>query len=165
MKRFVLVLLLLACAPLHAGELMEYTGEPLPNFVLADMQGTKHSLSDYRGKVVMVNFWATYCGPCIKEMPSMQRLKNKLGDKPFAILAVDMAEEKANVEAFLKKHDIKVNFPILLNPEGDVVEQWMISAVPTTFIIDPEGNIRYALFGGIEWDKPDVISTINSLMK
>ncbi|MFO7594090.1 MAG: TlpA disulfide reductase family protein, partial [Pseudomonadota bacterium] len=109
------------------------------------------------------NFWATYCGPCIKEMPSMQRLKEKLGDKPFAILAVDMAEEKSTVEAFLKKHDIEVNFPILLNPEGDVVEQWMITAVPTTFIVDPKGKIRYALFGGIEWDKPDVIETINGL--
>lgn len=163
MKRFALILLLLASVPLHAGELMEYEGKPLPDFTLSDMQGNSHSLSDYRGKVVMVNFWATYCGPCIKEMPSMQRLKEKLGDKPFAILAVDMAEEKSTVEAFLKKHDIKVNFPILLNPEGDVVEQWMITAVPTTFIVDPKGKIRYALFGGIEWDKPDVIETINGL--
>ncbi|MFO7593213.1 MAG: TlpA disulfide reductase family protein, partial [Pseudomonadota bacterium] len=118
MKRFAFFLLLLASVPLHAGELMEYEGKPLPDFTLSDMQGNSHSLSDYRGKVVMVNFWATYCGPCIKEMPSMQRLKEKLGDKPFAILAVDMAEEKSTVEAFLKKHDIEVNFPILLNPEG-----------------------------------------------
>lgn len=148
----------------QAASLPPYEGEPLPGFVLNDMQGNQHSFSRYRGKVLMVNFWATYCGPCIKEMPSMQRLKEKLSDKPFTILAVDMAEEKSTVEAFLKKHDIKVNFPILLNPEGDVVEQWMITAVPTTFIIDPKGEIRYALFGGIEWDKPDVIETINGLL-
>lgn len=164
MKKLFLAFTLLLFGSVQAGELMEYEGDPLPDFTLSDMQGKQHSLSDYRGKVVMVNFWATYCGPCIKEMPSMQRLKEKLGGKPFAILAVDMAEEKGAVEAFLKKHDIQVNFPILLNPEGDVVENWMITAVPTTFIVDPQGKIRYALFGGIEWDKPDVIETINGLM-
>lgn len=163
MKKLFLALTLLLFGSAQAGELMKYEGDPLPDFSLNDMQGKPHSLRDYRGKVVMVNFWATYCGPCIKEMPSMQRLKEKLGDRPFAILAVDMAEEKGAVEAFLKKHDIQVNFPILLNPEGDVVENWMITAVPTTFIVDPQGNIRYALFGGIEWDKPDVIETINGL--
>lgn len=163
MKRLFLLLTLLLGTPLYAAELMEYEGAALPDFSLTDMQGKSHTLSDYRGKVVMVNFWATYCGPCIKEMPSMQRLKEKLGDRDFTILAVDMAEERSTVEAFLQKHDIKVNFPILLDPEGDVVEQWMITAVPTTFIIDPKGEIRYALFGGIEWDKPDVIKTINGL--
>lgn len=163
MKRFVLLLTLLLSAPLYAGELMKYEGAALPDFTLTDMQGKSHTLSDYRGKAVMVNFWATYCGPCIKEIPSMQRLKEKLGDTDFAILAVDMAEAPADVEAFLQKHEIKVNFPILLDPEGTVVEQWMITAVPTTFIVDPQGTIRYALFGGIEWDKPDVIKTIRSL--
>ena len=163
MKRLILLLTLLFGTPLYAAELMEYEGAALPDFSLTDMQGKSHKLGDYRGKVVMVNFWATYCGPCIKEMPSMQRLKEKLSDRPFAILAIDMAEERETVEAFLQKHDIQVNFPILLDPEGGVVESWMITAVPTTFIIDPQGEIRYALFGGIEWDKPDVIETISGL--
>ncbi|HEY9148501.1 MAG TPA: TlpA disulfide reductase family protein [Gammaproteobacteria bacterium] len=163
MKRLILLLTLLFGTPLYAAELMEYEGAALPDFSLTDMQGKSHKLGDYRGKVVMVNFWATYCGPCIKEMPSMQRLKEKLSDRPFAILAIDMAEERATVEAFLQKHNIQVNFPILLDPEGGVVESWMITAVPTTFIIDPQGEIRYALFGGIEWDKPDVIETISGL--
>lgn len=95
----------------------------------------------------------------------MQRLKQKLAGKPFAILAVDMAEEKADVEAFFARHKIKVDFPILLDPEGGVVEQWMISAVPTTFILDPQGRIRYALFGGLEWDSDEVIRTLSGLMK
>lgn len=163
MKRLILLLTLLFGTPLYAAELMEYEGAALPDFSLTDMQGKSHKLGDYRGKVVMVNFWATYCGPCIKEMPSMQRLKEKLSDRPFVILAIDMAEERATVEAFLQKHNIQVNFPILLDPEGGVVESWMITAVPTTFIIDPQGKIRYALFGGIEWDKPDVIETISGL--
>ncbi|MGM0593157.1 MAG: peroxiredoxin family protein [Pseudomonadota bacterium] len=163
MKRLFLLLLLLSFASVQAGELMEYEGEPLPDFTLQTVDGKQLSLSDYRDKVVMVNFWATYCGPCIKEIPSMQRLQERVGADRFAILAVNMAEQQETVKRFLDKHDIQVNFPILLDPDGAVVEQWMITAVPTTFIIDPKGNIRYALFGGIEWDKPDVIETINGL--
>jgi len=165
MKKLLLLALLGIAGLVQAGELKPYEGAPLPNFTLTDRQGKSHTLSDYRGKVVMLNFWATYCGPCIKEMPSMQRLKETLADKPFAILAVNMAEEKSDVAAFFAKHKIKVNFPILLDPEGEVVEKWMISAVPTTFILDKEGNIRYALFGGLEWDSDEVIKTLNGLMK
>lgn len=164
MKKLLLLALLLATGLAQAGELKPYTGQPLPDFTLTDMQGDSHTLNDYQGKVVMLNFWATYCGPCIKEMPSMQRLKQKMAGKPFAILAVDMAEEKGDVEAFFAKHKIQVDFPILLDPEGVVVEQWMISAVPTTFILDPQGKIRYALFGGIEWDDDEVVATLTGLM-
>ncbi len=165
MRHLVPLLLLLTTSLLQASELAPYSGEVLPDFSLTDLQGEKHSLSSYRGKVVMVNFWATYCGPCIKEMPSMQRLKQKMAGKPFVILAVDMAEGKHDVQAFLTQHQIKIDFPVLLNPDGNVVEEWMITAVPTTFVIDPKGTIRYALFGGIEWDKEDVVATINSLIE
>lgn len=165
MKRLVVLLMLLLAGQVNAGTLTKYEGADLPPFSLSDMQGVTHKLEDYRGKVVMVNFWATYCGPCIKEMPSMQRLKEKMAGKPFTILSVDMAEEKHDVQAFLTQHQIKIDFPVLLNPEGNVVEDWMITAVPTTFILDPKGTIRYALFGGIEWDKQDVIQTLSSLIE
>ena len=165
MKKVLLLALFLATSLVQAKDLRPYDGLPLPDFTLTDMQGNSHTLSDYKGKVVMLNFWATYCGPCIKEMPSMQRLKEKMTGKPFTILAVDMAEESADVSAFLSKHNIKVDFPLLLDPDGTVVEQWMISAVPTTFILDPTGKIRYALYGGLEWDNDEVIGTLNGLMK
>lgn len=165
MKKVLLLVLFLAAGLVQANDLKPYEGESLPDFTLNDMQANSHTLSDYQGKVVMLNFWATYCGPCIKEMPSMQRLKEKMAGKDFAILAVDMAEEPSDVKAFLKKHRIKIDFPLLLDPDGEVVEQWMISAVPTTFILDPEGKIRYALYGGLEWDNEEVIATLNGLMK
>lgn len=165
MKKVLLLALFLATGLVQAKDLRPYDGAPLPDFTLTDMQGNSHTLSDYKGNVVMLNFWATYCGPCIKEMPSMQRLKEKMTGKPFTILAVDMAEESADVSAFLSKHNIKVDFPLLLDPDGTVVEQWMISAVPTTFILDPTGKIRYALYGGLEWDNDEVIGTLNGLMK
>ena len=147
-----------------AGDLKPYSGAPLPDFTLTDLQGKSHQLSRLKGKVVMVNFWATYCTPCIKEMPSMQRLANKFKGKPFQILAIDMAEERADVDAFMKRFKIDVKFPILLDVEGEVVEAWMVSAVPTTFIIDPQGTIRYALYGAIEWDSDEVVRTINGLL-
>ena len=93
----------------------------------------------------------------------MQRLKERMAGKPFTILAVDMAEEKDNVMAFLKRHNIRVEFPILFDPQAHVIEQWMISAVPTTFIIDKKGAFRYALFGGLEWDSDEVIGIMDSL--
>lgn len=95
----------------------------------------------------------------------MQRLREKMAGKPFTILAVDMAEEPSDVKAFLDRHRIKVDFPLLLDPVGEVVEQWMISAVPTTFILDQTGKIRFALYGGLEWDNEEVIATLNGLMK
>jgi peroxiredoxin len=156
---------LLFAGVVYAGDLKPYNGDALPDFTLSDIRGKAHTLSSYQGKVVMVNFWATYCGPCIREIPSMQRLKQKLAGKPFDILAIDMAEEKADVEAFMQRHNIKVNFPILLDTEGTVIEQWMVSAVPTTFIIDPQGKIRYALYGGLEWDNEEVVKTISGLLK
>ena len=163
-RRLLVLVLLLAGTSPQAGELMKYDGQPLPDFSLQDLQGQSHSLEAYRGKVVMVNFWATYCAPCIEEMPSMQRLQEKLGGKDFAILAVNMAEPRSDVEGFLQQHDIRVEFPILLDPEGEVVSQWMITAVPTTFILGPAGRIRYGLFGGLEWDKPEIVETLSALM-
>jgi peroxiredoxin len=164
-KNLLMITALLFAGVVYAGDLKPYNGDALPDFTLSDIRGKAHTLSSYQGKVVMVNFWATYCGPCIREIPSMQRLKQKLAGKPFDILAIDMAEEKADVEAFMQRHNIKVNFPILLDTEGTVIEQWMVSAVPTTFIIDPQGKIRYALYGGLEWDNEEVVKTISGLLK
>lgn len=95
----------------------------------------------------------------------MARLKEKLSGKPFEILAIDMAEAQSDVETFMKRHNISVNFPILLDNEGEIIEQWMVSAVPTTFIVDTRGNIRYALYGGLEWDQNDVIDTLTELLE
>lgn len=166
MQKYLLAVMIVLAAATSAwgGELKPYSGAALPDFTLVDMQGKQHKLSSLKGKVVMVNFWATYCTPCIKEMPSMQRLSNKFRGKPFQILAIDMAEERADIDAFMKRFRIDVKFPILLDVEGEVVESWMVSAVPTTFIIDPQGTIRYALYGAIEWDSDEVVGTINGLL-
>ena len=98
--KYWLIAALITLMPVHsslAGELKPYTGPALPDFTLNDMQGKAHRLSDYRGKVVLLNFWATWCPPCIKEMPSMQRLQAQLAGQDFTILAVNMGETEADM--------------------------------------------------------------------
>lgn len=143
-------------------QLKKYQGSQQANFDLVDLNGVNHRLNDYQGKVVLLNFWASWCPPCLHEMPSMARLKSLLSDQPFEILAVNLAERPEDFAEFLKKNP--VNFPILLDPQGLAIKDWRIIAYPTTYLIDQQGKIRYALIGGTEWDQSHHIQVIQQLL-
>ncbi len=132
-----------------------------PALVLQDLQGKTHDLKDYKGQVVLVQFWATYCGPCRQEMPSMNKMKTKMGDVPFKILAVDMGETEAEVKQFVD--EVKPEFTILMDEDGQSIGDWKVFAAPSNFIVGPEGNIRYTLFGGVEWDSDELIEKIKAV--
>jgi len=147
-----------------ANGLKVYRGDPVPLLLrLQGLSGERVSLDDYRGRVVLVNFWASWCPPCVHEMPSMQWLADELIDMPFTILAVNMAESPAVIREFLETK-VSVDFPILLDRNGAALKRWQVFAFPTSFVIDKAGRIRYALFGAAEWDDAQIVDRIRALL-
>ncbi len=138
------------------------TGTPLaPNFTLEDTDGEMHTLSDYQGKVVIVNFWATWCPPCREEMPSMERAWTTLKDKNVMMLAIDVGEDEDTVFNFTANYP--VTFPLLLDLDSAVISQWPVKGLPTTYIIDPQGRLIYQAIGGREWDAPELMNKVLEL--
>jgi len=162
-QALVSLALVAACCAASAagGELKPWSGGATPSLALRDLQGKEHKLADYRGKVVLLNFWATWCDPCREEMPSMQRLQDKLAGQPFAILAVDYGEGAARISDFLKK--IPVRFTVLLDRDTSAATAWKVKVLPTTLVLDPQQRIRYSVVGDLEWDSQSVEDTIKKL--
>ena len=133
-----------------------------PSFTLPDMNGRQVRLEDYRGKVVLVSFWASWCLPCIKEMPSMNRLQQKLKDQAFVILGVNVGEEKSAIDQFVKQTEIL--FPVVLDTDQGTFKAWKIYVVPSNFLIGPDGVIQYGSVGAVEWDSPEVVKTVKSMI-
>jgi thiol-disulfide isomerase/thioredoxin len=141
---------LLACAlRVEAGELKPWSGGATPALVLKDLQGAPHDLARYRGKVVLVNFWATWCEPCREEMPSMQALKRKFAGRPFEVLAVNFAESENKVSEFLRRFPL--DFTIVLDRNSAARRDWNVKVLPTSFVVGPDGRIRYTVIGDLDW--------------
>ena len=145
--------------------LQAYKGNPRPPpLKLENLSGQLMDLDDLRGQVVLVNFWASWCPPCVHEMPSMARLMAQFSDKPFTILAVNMAEDRKTIQHFINNR-VKTNFPIVLDKDGQALRQWKVFAFPTSYLLDRRGVIRFAVFGSIDWDSSQIVSTINTLIQ
>lgn len=132
------------------------------DFVLKDQAGITHRLSDYRGKVVLVNFWASWCPPCIYEMPALQKLKKRYADRPFEILTINVGETKNRVRKFSKA--IKLDLPVLLDSSSKTYNNWNITILPTSFIIDSDGQIRYRILGDPGWENEEILNLINNML-
>ena len=135
-----------------AGELEEYPDVgPTPALALKDLGGNPHTLDDYQGQVVLLNFWATWCPPCLIEMPSMQRLQAALAETGFTILAVNVKESREKAWRFQRLLD--VDFTVLLDKTGQAAEDWDVAVYPTSYLIDKTGQIRYVAYGALDWDR------------
>jgi thiol-disulfide isomerase/thioredoxin len=137
---------------------------PAPDFTLKDLDGKTQRLSDYKGKVVLVNFWATWCPPCRREMPSMERLYRKLKNEPFMVLAPDQYENFDLVFTFTGQLDPAPTFPIMLDPESRSAKAWGVKGLPSSFIVDKQGRIAYRAIGGREFDHPEIEKIIRALI-
>ena len=133
-------------------------GSPAPDFQLRDWDGTVWKLSDLRGKVVFINFWATWCTVCRSEMVYKENLYERMQDKPFQMLGVLFKDDSRNLTSYFR--DIKVSLPTLLSPDDEAAALYGITGVPETFIIDKNGIIREKLVGPRPWDSPENVSLI-----
>ncbi|MES0328487.1 MAG: TlpA disulfide reductase family protein [Gammaproteobacteria bacterium] len=136
-----------------------------PNFKLENMDEYEYDFSEYRGKVVLLNFWATWCPPCKREMPSMERLYQKLKGKDFTVLGINQMEDGDRIFAFSGTLDTQPTFNILLDTDSKVSQSYDVRGLPTTYLIDKKGKIRYRAVGGREFDHPEVEKIIEALMK
>lgn len=114
-------------------------GDRAPNFVLEGLDGSKHQLSDYKGKVILINFWGSFCPPCVREMPAIQRQYEKNKDRNFVVLGVNLDESLITVRGFARQHQLE--FPILLDHNA-VRQQYGVSLYPSSFFVNPDGRIE-----------------------
>ena len=147
-------------------------GTPGPEFAVADLDGDIVRLSDHRGHVVMVSIWATWCGPCRYEMPSMERLYNEFADEGLEILAVSIDAEAGTFDLFGRPggdiqafaDSLGLTFPLLHDPSGGIQQVYQTTGVPETFLVGRDGIIYKKVAGGTEWDAPDHQELIRRLL-
>lgn len=135
-----------------------------PNFCLEDLNGKKVYLKNFKGKVVFVNFWATWCGPCKEEMPSMESLYKQFKEREFVVLAVSVDYAGAKpVKEFMEKH--QYTFPVLLDPKLNVLDLYEAKEIPVTFIIDKKGRMVGKAIGPRNWKSSEILSLVDQLLK
>jgi cytochrome c biogenesis protein CcmG/thiol:disulfide interchange protein DsbE len=133
-------------------------GKPAPAFEYPDSNGRRWKLSDLRGKVVFVSFWATWCATCESEMPSKDVLFNKMQGKPFQMLGMLFRDDPANLVPYKRTHT--VSLPTLISPDNEAAKKYGITGVPETFIIDKEGIVREKIVGPRDWGSAEQIALI-----
>ena len=163
MKKYILFLLLFAVIAVSQSVFAE-TKQKAQDFTLKSIDGKFVKLSKFQGKVVLLNFWATWCPPCRQEMPSMQKLYEKMKNEKFQMISINIEKtSKENLAVFMKKN--KYTFPVLMDPMDLVSSQYGIISIPTTFIIDKSGFIAKKIIGSFEWDDEGMVNELLRLSR
>ncbi|MGO9093439.1 MAG: TlpA disulfide reductase family protein [bacterium] len=133
-----------------------------PDFSLRDLNGNKVEMKQLKGKIILLNFWATWCGPCKEEMPSLEVLHQRFKERDFVLLSISVDYERLErVQEFINKHHY--TFPVLLDPQGETLDLFEVKGVPTTFLIDKTGRMVGKATGPRDWKSPEVFCLINLL--
>jgi thiol-disulfide isomerase/thioredoxin len=167
----IVVFLFFFIGMVHAADLPPLThsltpvqsSQKLPPLRLKNMDDEIVDIAELRGKVVVVNFWATWCPPCRREMGSLERLNLATADKGVVVLAVNIGEDVDTVFSFLGTVDPSPSFPILFDTDSGSMDDWKVMGLPTTYIIDPSGTIGYRAVGGREFDHPELVKRVVAL--
>ena len=167
-RKFATAILFACCLTIGIvyadGSLVPYPDtSAAPELELRDINNQLHQLSDYQGKVVLVNFWASWCIPCVMEMPGMQRLADTLKDQPFEILAVNVADTENRIHEFIKRMDLHLT--VLMDHDGKTFKAWQGKVLPASFLLDRSGRIRYRVIGPLEWDSDAAVAIIEQLLQ
>ena len=157
----LLSLLWLSPLPALAGELSEVAVAQQLELDLPDLSGQQRNLDEFAGKVLLVNFWASWCMPCIKEVPGIQRLIEAMADAPFAVIGVNVGEAERRVQAKVKQ--LRMDFPILLDKDSAAFKGWGANVLPTAYVLDGSGRVRYVGRGPVEWDRADIVEILLQL--
>jgi thiol-disulfide isomerase/thioredoxin len=134
-----------------------------PNFTLSTVDGQQVSLHQYRGKVVFLNFWATWCIPCREEMPALEQLHQTYQSQDLTILSIDLKESADQVKVFFQKHGL--SFPALLDQDGSVFRDYLVAGMPTTYLIGRDGTLLARGVGGRDWKRAEALQLIQELIQ
>ncbi len=140
-----------------------YASSPAPDFTLKSKDSGNIRLSEQRGNMVLINFWASWCGPCRQELPEMEALYQEYQDMGFEILAVNVDDDSSKANILLD--DVEVSFPVLYDPEGQVSQLYDVNAMPTTVIVDRDGNQRLVHLGYRAGDEAKYEKAIKMLLR
>ncbi len=138
-------------------------GTEAPPLRLLDLDAETIDIADFRGQVVLVNFWATWCPPCRREMPSLERLSLATAGEGVAVLAVNIGEDEDTVFPFIGMVEPSPTFPLLFDKDAATLEAWGVRGLPTTIVVAPDGSLAYRAVGGREFDHPEIIRQLLEL--
>jgi peroxiredoxin len=156
-------LAMLAAFAVHAaGTLVPGSGEPAPPLVARDLDGHEIRLDSFRGRTVVVNFWATWCAPCVAEMPSLARLRERLRPLGLEVIGVNFQENAARIRPFADR--LGIEFPLVRDHDGSIRSAWGVRVFPTTFIIGPDQRIAAVALGEIDWDARDIEAVVRGIL-
>jgi thiol-disulfide isomerase/thioredoxin len=143
--------------------LQPWSGGATPRLRLKTLAGDELSLADFRGRIVIVNFWATWCGPCVAEMPSLQRLRENLAPDGLEVIAVNLKESTTRIAPFIER--LQLTFPVVRDSDGATSRAWRVNVFPTSFVVGPDQRIAYVVRGEVAWDSAEVEAAVRRLIR
>jgi thiol-disulfide isomerase/thioredoxin len=158
----VAALCLAATAAAAEADLKPWKGQGTPRLAGTDIQGKPFDLRQHRGRVVVLNFWATWCEPCRDELPSLERLQKARGGKAFEVVSVNFGEMPERIRTFLEREFVEL--PVVLDRDKSTAGRWKVGGLPMTFIVDARGRVRYQAYGERKWDDAQTLAIVDKLI-